>query len=203
MVLDASQRLHAILLGIPDAVAAAKRRAYRQRFNNSCEDAVGRLLSVLAAAVPKAGRILEIGTGVGVGTAWIRYGLNERIDVEVSSVEVDRVLSDAALEWPWPAYMHIVTVDVSLLLGTNATYDLIVADPSPIKHGDLESTIRAIRPGGILIVHDLNTEIVNSETQIARSSELRQLLLHHPKLQSVELDWASGVIVATRTFEIF
>ena len=41
----------------------------------ACEPGVGRLLAVLAAAVPVYGRILEMGTGVGVGTAWIVYGL--------------------------------------------------------------------------------------------------------------------------------
>jgi predicted O-methyltransferase YrrM len=199
MVLSASQRLYVTLEGIPDAVAAAKRRAHRLRFTMSCIDQVGRLLAVLAAAVPQGGRILEIGTGVGVGAAWISVGLDERTDVEVISVEVDRQLSDAAMEWPWPPHMRIVTADALEALGTLGAFHLMFVDASPIKHGHIESTIRALRPGGVLVIDDLHTDMRNLEVQKAQKDTLRRLLLHHPSLQAVELDWASGVILATHT----
>ena len=54
---------------------------------------MGRLLSTLAAAVPPGGRILEIGTGVGVGLAWLAAGLEGREDVEVLTVESDERLA--------------------------------------------------------------------------------------------------------------
>jgi predicted O-methyltransferase YrrM len=199
MVLSASQRLYVILEGIPNAVAAAKRRAHRLRFTLSCQDKVGRLLSVLSAAVPQGGRILEIGTGVGVGTACINSGLGERTDVEVITLEGDRELSAAALEWQWPGHTHIVTADALEVLGTLGKFHLMFVDASPIKHGHMESTIRVLHPGGILVVDDLHTDMLRFEEQKAQNDALRQLLLHHPALQAVELDWASGVILATHT----
>lgn len=197
MVLSGSQRLYVILEGVPDAVAAARRRANRLRFNQSCEDRVGRLLAVLSAAVPPGGRILEIGTGVGVGTTWICAGLGERTDAEVISVEVDRELSEAALEWPWPAHVSIVTADVLDVIGTLGKFHLMFVDASPIKYGHIESTIRMLRPGGILVVDDLHTDMLRFEEEKAQKDALRQLLLHHSALQAVELDWASGMILAT------
>lgn len=49
---------------------AAHERAAKTDFELACEVEVGRLLAALSAAVPEGSRILEIGTGVGVGLAW-------------------------------------------------------------------------------------------------------------------------------------
>ena len=75
---------------LPAAVQAAYDRADELGFPLSCEPAVGQLLAVLSAAVPPGGRVLELGTGVGAGLAWIVSGLGDRDDVEVVSVELDR-----------------------------------------------------------------------------------------------------------------
>jgi predicted O-methyltransferase YrrM len=200
MVLSASQRLYVMLEGVPEAVAAAKRRSHELRFAMSCDDRVGRLLAVLAGAVPPGGRILELGTGVGVGAAWISAGLTTRSDVELISVEVDSALSEAASEWPWPAYVRMVTADALEILGTIGAFNLMFVDAAPIKHGHIESAINVLRPGGVLVVDDLSADMKMTDLQRTQIANLRRLLLHHPELQAVELDWASGVILATRTF---
>jgi hypothetical protein len=50
----------------PPLVAAAALRASEAGFTFSCEPEVGALLAVLAAHLPAGGRVLELGTGVGV-----------------------------------------------------------------------------------------------------------------------------------------
>jgi demethylmenaquinone methyltransferase/2-methoxy-6-polyprenyl-1,4-benzoquinol methylase len=55
--------------GMPDLVAKAVDRAREREFGHSCEHPVGPLLATPAAAVPRGGRILELGTGAGVGVA--------------------------------------------------------------------------------------------------------------------------------------
>ena len=87
---------------LPDSVLAAHERAARTGFKLACEVEVGRLLAVLAAAVPDGGRVLEIGTGVGVGLAWLVHGLGVRRDVEVVTVEFDDEVQQAALSARWP-----------------------------------------------------------------------------------------------------
>ena len=59
------------------------------QFEQNSEPTVGLLLRVLAAAVPDQGRILEIGTGCGIGTSWLVEGVEHRDDVEVVTVETD------------------------------------------------------------------------------------------------------------------
>lgn len=199
MVMRGSQRLHLTMENIPDAVAAAKRRAHRLRVTVSCVDGVGRLLAVLAAAVPPKGRILEIGTSVGVGTAWISVGLEGRTDVEVISVEVDGALTDAAMEWPWPAYIQVMNADAIDVLGTLGAFHLMFVDASPIKHGHMGAAIDALHPGGVMIVDDIHTDMKNFEIQKAHKDALRRFVLSHPDLRAAELDWASGVILATST----
>ena len=83
-------------MALPDMVAAAYRRAADAGFELSSEPEVGRLLACLAAAVPPQGRVLELGTGVGAGLAWLVHGLGERTDVTVVSVDVDPELQAAA-----------------------------------------------------------------------------------------------------------
>lgn len=199
MVEQGSDRLHVILAGVPTAVAAAKQRARELGNTKSCRDPVGRLLAMLAATVPNCARILEIGTSVGSGTAWICAGLGERTDVEVISVEIDSRLSDATREWQWPGYVQIITADVLEVLGGLGSFHLIFADASPVKYSDIESAISALCPRGVLVVDDLEPTIVTSETRRGEIEILKQHLLYHPRLKAAELDWSSGVIVATCT----
>jgi len=70
----------------------------------SCDPSTGRLLAVLAAAVPVNGRVLELGTGTGVGTARITRGLRGRTDVEVVTVEIDAATAALAAQYRWPAW---------------------------------------------------------------------------------------------------
>jgi predicted O-methyltransferase YrrM len=149
--------------------------------------------------VPPGGRILELGTALGVGTAWITSGLGARSDVEVVSVESDERLSDAARAWAWPAHVTIVRADGREALGTLGTFDLVFADAPPIKYGHIEAVLAALRPRGLLVIDD--THIGSDAAPAAREhvETLRRLVNTHPDLTSVELDWASGVIVASRS----
>ena len=54
----------------PELVGRALALAERSGFEHSCAPAVGRLLAVLAGRV-RGGLVGEIGTGCGVGTAWM------------------------------------------------------------------------------------------------------------------------------------
>jgi predicted O-methyltransferase YrrM len=74
---------------MPVLVAAATGRAGSAGFRLSCEPAVGQLLAVLAAHLPVGARVLELGSGAGVGTAWIVCGLLPRTDVTVTTIEKD------------------------------------------------------------------------------------------------------------------
>jgi predicted O-methyltransferase YrrM len=199
MVLRGSETLYLAMENLPEPVAAAKRRAHLRRITVGCLDEVGRMLAVLAAAVPSGGRILEVGTSVGVGTAWITSGLGGRSDVELITVEIDPKLVEAAREWAWPPNVQVLHRDATDALRTLGLFELIFLDASPVKHGPIASAIAALQPGGLVVIDDLHNDLKDYERQKAAKDELRRYIFSHPELQSVELDWASGVIIASRS----
>src|ERR1700749_3315674 len=94
---------------LPEPVRLATERADRAGFTMSCDPGTGLLLAVLAAAVPANGRVLELGTGTGVGTAWIAHGLEGRADVEVITVEIDPATAALAAQYSWPSWVTFRT----------------------------------------------------------------------------------------------
>ena len=196
-----SEQLYLLQMNVPAPVAGAKRRANDQRFTKSCEDNIGRLLATLAATVPPGGRVLEIGTAVGVGLAWITVGLGARTDVEVVSIEADRRLAAAAATWSWAANVRLVADDAIVAMPELGTFNLIFADAAPIKYGDIGSVINHLRPGGMLVIDDFHEGPRDNEVEHAEKVALRRALFDHPLLQTVELEWSSGVVLATMTMD--
>jgi predicted O-methyltransferase YrrM len=172
-------------------VQAALDRAEAAGFTVSSEPPAGALLAVLSAAVPPGGRILEIGTGAGVGLAWLVEGLGGRTDVEVRSVERDPRLGELTAAAGWPENVTLHGGDVLELFDTLGTFDLIFADAQGGKLQGLDRTIAALAPGGHLLVDDM----VAGGEQIAG---VRETLLAHPGLTAVELPCGTGLILATR-----
>lgn len=166
-------------------------RAQAAGFTISSEPPAGPLLAALAAAVPPGGRILEIGTGAGVGLAWLVEGLGGRTDVEVRSVEHDAELGRLAAAGDWPENVTLHEGDVLDLFDTLGTFDLIFADAEGGKWHGLGRTIAALAPGGHLLVDDMAT----GHEQTVR---VRETLLTHPDLIAAELPCGTGLILATR-----
>jgi predicted O-methyltransferase YrrM len=183
---------------IPAAVDAARRRAEAIDFPFSCDDGTGRLLAVLAAAVPEGGRILEIGTGVGAGLAWILHGLGPRTDVEVVSVEFEEKAAAAVASADWPSFVRLVRSDIHEELAQLGSFDLIFPDAPAGKWTGLSRTIAALRPRGVLVLDDMIPKPDQPEEWNAYLARTREKVLSHPDLLAVEIDDLTGVIIATR-----
>jgi demethylmenaquinone methyltransferase/2-methoxy-6-polyprenyl-1,4-benzoquinol methylase len=183
---------------VPALVAAATGRARSAGFRFSCEPAVGQLLAVLAAHLPTGASVLELGTGAGVGTAWIACGLLPRDDVTVITIEKDPQTAALAACGAWPQFVDLRVGDALGVLGEAAAFDLIFADAPGGKWAGLDRTIAALRPHGLLVVDDMTPTPEWTTEQHARQDDVRQALLTSPLLTSVELDHGSGVILATR-----
>lgn len=113
---------------MPALVSAAVSRSRSAGFLFSCEPAVGKLLAVLAAHVPDGGHVLELGTGAGVGTAWVVTGVLPRTDVTVTTVEKDPQRAALAARGDWPLFVDLRVGDALGVLGEGGTFDLIFAD---------------------------------------------------------------------------
>lgn len=189
-------------MAVPGVVEQAKARAARAGFRLSCEDGVGQLLATLVLDVPPNGRVLELGTGVGVGTAWIVSGLESagRTDVDVVTVDFDPAVSSLAASASWPAFVRLVEGDaVSLLAsGSLGVFDLVFADAQGGKWEGLDRTIAALRPEAVLLVDDMRPQSWWTEGQRSKQELVRRTLLGHPDLEAIELDVGSGCILCTR-----
>lgn len=78
---------------MPSLVARALQMAEAAAFTQSCTHEVGRLLYALAARCNR-GTVAEIGTGYGVGAAWIASGLPA--SASLVTVEIDEARAAAA-----------------------------------------------------------------------------------------------------------
>jgi predicted O-methyltransferase YrrM len=183
---------------MPALAAAATSRARSAGFRLSCEPAVGQLLAVLAAHLPAGARVLELGTGAGVGTAWIAGGLLPRTDVTVTTIEKDPQTAALAARAAWPQFVDLRVGDALDMLGETGAFDLIFADAQGGKWIGLDRTIAALRPHGLLVVDDMTATPEWTAEQHAKQDGVRQALLTSPLLTSIELDHGSGVILATR-----
>jgi demethylmenaquinone methyltransferase/2-methoxy-6-polyprenyl-1,4-benzoquinol methylase len=183
---------------LPEAVRLATERAERAGFTMSCDPGTGRLLAVLAAAVPVNGRVLELGTGTGVGTAWITDGLRGRDDVEVVTVEIDAATAALAAQQAWPSWVRLLTGDAMEVTRGAGRFDLIFADAQGGKWEGLDATVAALQPGAHLLVDDMTPGEFADEHHSRKTSQVRARLLGHLDLISVEIAWSSGLILSTR-----
>ena len=63
-------------MDVPELVQRALEASRKEAFDKSCTPPVGRLLELFAAAAGP-GTVAELGTGCGVGSAWLLSGLPE------------------------------------------------------------------------------------------------------------------------------
>lgn len=182
---------------LPQAVKATLDLAEEWAFTKSSRPEVGLLLAVLAAAVPPRARILEIGTGAGVGLTWIIYGLGQRTDVEVITVDIDQVRAERVRGFGWPAWVSVVTGDGAKLLEP-ASFDLIFPDSPDEKTFGIGPSLAALRPGGILLLDDMEDLKERGPERAARLAGVRRQLSEATDMICVDLPLPSGVILATK-----
>lgn len=184
-------------VGIPEGVLAATERAAEAGFESSSEPGIGRVLMTLAAAVRPGGRVLEIGTGLGVGTAWLIAGLAEQTDVELVTIESDPQRSCLAAEAGWPSFVRPIVGDVVVELGGLGSFDLVFADAEGGKLYGFDLTLAAVEMRGILVLDDMRFQ---GRIQMIEEAVVgvRRQILGDDRFVCAEMNWSSGLLLATR-----
>ncbi len=156
------------------------------------------MFAVLAAAVRTGGRVLELGTGVGVGLAWAVHGLRQRTDVTVVSVELDPNIAAVAASADWPDWVELLVGDAENLLPSLGKFDLIFADAPGGKWTGLQHTLNALNQGGALLLDDMNPDRYTKPEHLEAISGVRNLLAAQEDLTLIELAIGTHLIIATK-----
>ncbi|PBC71964.1 putative O-methyltransferase YrrM [Streptomyces sp. TLI_235] len=183
---------------LPPAVAVLRAAAAAHGFTMSCEERTGALLAALAAGRP-GGRILELGTGVGEGTAWLLSGMDEA--ARLVSVELDgAVQALARAELADDPRVEFVAADGGVWLEEyrGEPFDLVFADTWPGKFTHLERALELVAPGGGYLIDDL---LPLPDWPAEHTAAVRRLVDHltdRKDFRTVRLAWSTGLLMAVR-----
>jgi predicted O-methyltransferase YrrM len=159
------------------------------RFDRSSIPEVGRLLAMLAAARPR-GRVAEIGTGCGVGSAWIASALGPEAALVTVETDEERAAAVGRLFADQPN-VRVLHGDWHLVLPPEAPFDLVFFDGGRWKRGDVptesEAALELVAERGIVVIDDLTPEALRSEEQRGRPDAVRDFWIEDPRLRGVEL----------------
>ncbi|MFN8448322.1 MAG: class I SAM-dependent methyltransferase [Anaerolineae bacterium] len=182
----------------PPAFQAILHEAEVLGFPYSSEPLTGALLRVLAASKP-GGRLLEIGTGAGVGTCWLLDGMDAASTL--TTIELDAQVSAIARQYlGGDSRATFITGDAEDFLQSQpaAQFDLIFADTFPGKFYLLDEALALLKPGGLYVIDDLLPQPTWGEGHEANVDRLLAELDARRDLRVVRLDWASGLMICAK-----
>lgn len=162
------------------------------------EPLVGTLLRTLATSKP-AGRLLELGTGTGIATAWMLSGMDR--DSTLVTVDNDGAVQEIARKTlGHDRRLTLVTCGAIEYLRQQppASFDLVFADAMPGKYEGLGDALAVVKPGGFYIIDDLLPQSNWPEGHAAKIPVLMEQLARNAEFAVLPLLWASGVVVAVR-----
>ena len=187
------------ITNIPAVLDAIRRDTEAIGFMMASEPQTGSLLRTLAASKP-AGQFLELGTGNGVGTAWLIAGMDASSGLD--SVDSDATVSAVArrhLGHDRRVTFHVSDAASFLVTVAAPRFDFIYADTWAGKFTHLDLALSLLRPGGIYFVDDLLPQPSWPEEHAPRVPKLIAQLEQRAGFVATRLSWASGLMILVRT----
>lgn len=183
--------------GEPEEVKRALELAQALGFTKACLPEVGRLLRLLVAQA-RAGTVGEVGTGSGVGSAWMLSGL--RRDQRFVSIDNQPSLHTAVTELfgeqPKAAFLMGDWRDIL----RHAPFTLLFVDVGDAKDAGAQEVVDALAPGGLAVLDDF-TPIEHWPPEWHGQSDTRRgFWLNHPALHALEVRTSAraSVILASK-----
>jgi predicted O-methyltransferase YrrM len=159
------------------------------RFERSSIPEIGQLLAVLVSARPR-GRFAEIGTGCGVGSAWIADALGPDASLVTVELDGDRAAAAGRL-FADSSQVRVLHGDWHELLPPEAPFDLLFFDGGHWKKGDVPAesgrALDLMAPGGVVVIDDLTPRTLWPEEWQARGDPVRDYWLDDERLVSTEV----------------
>ncbi len=182
----------------PVQLTEITRRSQELSFGMPSEPLLGALLKTLAASRP-SGRLLELGTGTGIATAWLLSGMDSAslltsIDTNAAVQDVARQVLEA------DARLTLVLEDGIAFLQAQQprSFDLVFADAMPGKYDGLDHALEVVRVGGFYVIDDMLPQENWPEGHAAKIPTLLEQLAARPDFTMLPLVWSSGLAVAVR-----
>lgn len=188
-----NHRPPAVLQSIEEA-----RSTEMPEFTISSAKLTGALLRTLAASKP-GGALLELGTGVGIGTCWLLDGMSA--DATLVTVDMEQPRQELARRFlghdPRVTFHYGDSAEFIQSCAPEH-FDLIFADTPPGKYFLLDELLRSLKPGGLYIVDDILPSPKWEEGHLERATNLVIALEQRPDLQITKLHWDVGVVIAAK-----
>ncbi len=182
---------------VPPLVKRAKNLAGQMNYTTVCSDGTGRLLRMLSHQF-QSGMIGEIGSGCGVGSAWITSAL--AAGTSFITVEDSPTLSAVARtlfeEHPSVKVLHAEWHDIVKY----GPFNLVYLSASRAKDCAQEVLLEALRIGGTIVIDGLVPVEQMTPEQQSQPDALRSAWLDDPRLLATEIlvSASEAVLLATR-----
>lgn len=182
----------------PELVAAIAAETKAMGFTMASEPRTCSLLRTLAAAKPSS-RILELGSGTGLATAWLLDGM----DANSTLVTVDNdeaLLSVLRKHLGHDSRLMVACDDGEQYLRSlqGRQFDLVFADTWAGKYRLLEEALDLVRQAGIYVVDDMLPQPNWPSGHADKVADLIAKLEQRKDFRVTKLAWSSGVILAVK-----
>ena len=167
-------------------------------FDQVSDSLLGSLLSTLSASKPN-GRLLELGTGSGLSTAWMLQGMDDNsilktVDNDERLVRIAKQYLDAD-----ERVKFILGDGEKLILSTKLnSIDFIFADTWPGKYNHVKETLALLKKGGIYLIDDMLPQDNWPEGHSEKARELVKYLENRDDFMLTKLCWSTGIIICTK-----
>lgn len=163
----------------PPLVERALALATPRGFMRSCSPEVGALLHVLASRRGVL-RAAEIGTGCGVGAAWIVSALAPGVPFFTAEIDPDQAAATREL-FSQDEAVTVLTGDWRETLPPEAPFDFLFLDAAKQRPDlDGKATLALLTPGATIMLDDLTPGQAGADP-------VRDFWLSHPDLVATEL----------------
>lgn len=117
----------------------------------------GLFLAVLAARCGQ-GRIAELGTGVGIGAAWLSSAMPADCTLVTTEIDPGRAAAAAGVLADDPR-VQVLAGDWEALLPPRAPFDLIFADSGIRDQATFARVVDMLKPGGHIVMDDVTPKL--------------------------------------------
>lgn len=183
---------------IPDTFRAIQQETESCGFTMPSEIGLCSLLNTLASSKPN-GSFLELGTGTGLSTSWILNGMNNCSSL-ISIDNDPTLLAIAEKHLGYDSRLTLIETEGEAWVNKNLSkkFDFIFADTWHGKYLLLEEVLEMLKPGGIYIIDDMLAQDNWPEGHEKKVKSLVKILSLRKDLHLTQLNWSSGVIIATK-----